>query len=193
MMLKINPFNLSLIVFLICICQFAFPNKFSYKEAIEIYAVTKHVNDVDYIESLINDKYNITKIENQIKYHKSLESIPVDEWNKFLKDAINYFLTIKRKYKIEFYNNDKGYNEKLNEFNDNFIINPSKDNVKVYWKVFFYEYRLPLRFIAIKERYDNGKLALKVYYNESRYIIKEIIYSSKGEEIYYYESNKKID
>ena len=168
-------------------------NKYTYKEMIEIFAVTQYLTDVDYVNSIISDKFNFIDTDNQIKYNKSFDPIMKTEkkWNHFIKDTIEYFIKMDKKLTIKYYH-PRGYERGLNLFNDNFLIDPKKQKPPKYWKVFLSTERLPRRYILIKELYVNNKLKKKFYYDENRFRLKEVQILPQKKEVSYFFSNRRI-
>lgn len=165
---------------------------YDYQDIVEIYAVTSYISDQKKIMTLLSDKYNLINFKNQIHYRKKLQSIGKDSnnWNQFIKDSVNFYINLDKEYLINHYSLE-GYEKKFDKFNDNNIVDPQGSNIANYWKVYYLKDKLPNKFMMVKEKYENNKPILKVYYTESRTKIKEI-HSNGNKKTIYFDFDRKI-
>lgn len=154
-------------------------SKFSYRQTLEIFAVTQFVGDNNKIKEYLGNKYSLESVSEQKKYKRSLDQINTPElWKKLNIDAINFYINLKKDVRVEFYPLE-AYEKKLNRFNSNLVLDPKEGLPSTYWKTYILTFYKRFQVIFSKELYKNSQIAVKEWYNEnSRTLIKKVLYEN---------------
>jgi hypothetical protein len=164
-------------------------DSYIYEDTVEIYAVIQYFNDLNVARELLQDKFDVSDYKNQVTFYYSLKNIPPEKWSQFIKDTIDFFIKLDKKTEIRYYD-PKGYDESLNQFNDNNLVeNPA--SLPKYWKVYYIASRLPVKYMVLRELCEKGQISLRVFYDENRFKIKEEHLLLP--KVIYYESNVPIE
>ncbi len=196
----LNPKNLIFLILIVlwaCNSSNSESDQYSYDEMVEIYSVSDHLSDQEEIRSRLTGPLDLEDKRNQFKYGRSFQPLTQSrlKWNQFIKDTVEFYIhlqkegknTMTKLYKIQ------AYEKNSNRFNDNDLIDP-KNPPPNYWKVVFIPLKHSGRVVFSRERYNNNRMTLKVYYNmKNRFKVKEERLVDDGPmNVTYFYSNKKL-
>lgn len=188
-------FFLFLILFLYhCNVDIDSDSKYSYRQTLEIFAITQYVGKTDKIKKYLENDYTLENISEQKKYKRSLDQInTLEAWKKLNIDAIDYYINIKKDIRVEFYPL-KAFEEKLNRFNNNLKLDVKEQLPDEYWKTYILNDYTRFQVIFSKELYKKNQIVYKEWYSESaRSIIKKAQYEfGKVVKTAYYINQKEI-
>ncbi len=197
----LNPKNLIFLILMVswaCNGSNSEGDQYSYDEMVEIYSVSDHLSDQEEIRSRLTGPLDLESKRNQFKYGRSLRPLNQSrsKWNQFIKDTVEFYIhmqktgknTMTKLYKI------KAYEKNSNRFNDNDLLESQKNLPPNYWKVVFIRLKRSGRVVFCRERYNNNRMTLRVYYNmKNRFKVREERLMDYGTlNTTYFDSNKKL-